>query len=140
MEYRLCELATVSLHVNDPETDPRLDDHLKHEDRINVCEGEELFLHTNVTANGESSSKSVSKFVETPVGSGADSLSASEEATLCPEHECELQLYCNTEGRLKCSQCVLNGACRGHTVTELVTRATVVRVSLIIIRFQRLKR
>ncbi|XP_067263749.1 B box and SPRY domain-containing protein [Chanodichthys erythropterus] len=131
MEYRLCELATVSLHVNDPETDPGPADHPKHEDRINVCEGEELFLHTNVTANGESSTKPVRKFVETPVGSVTDSLSASEEAKLCPEHECELQLYCNTEGRLKCSQCVLDGACRGHTVTELVTRATVVRNQLV---------
>lgn len=128
MDYRLCELATVSLHVNDLETDPGLDDHPKHEDRIR-SEGEELFLNTNVTVNGESSTKPVRNYVETPVGSGADSVSASGEAKLCPEHECELQLYCNTEGRLKCSQCVLDGACQGHTVTELVTRATVVRVS-----------
>lgn len=126
MDYRLCELATVSLHVNDLETDPGLDDHPRHEDRIR-SEGEELFLNTNVTVNGESLTKPVRKYVETPVG--ADSVSASGEAKVCPEHECELQVYCNTEGRLKCSQCVLDGACRGHRVTDLVTRATVVRVS-----------
>ncbi|XP_067296092.1 B box and SPRY domain-containing protein [Pseudorasbora parva] len=129
MEHRLCELATVSLHVNDPETDHGPDDHPKHENRIN--KGKELFLHTDVTVNGESPSKPVRKIVETHVGSGADSLSASGEAKLCPEHECELQLYCHTEGRPKCSQCVSDGDCQGHTVTELVTRATVVRNQLV---------
>jgi len=128
MDYRLCELATVSLHVNDLETDTGLDDRPKQEDRIR-SEGEEPILNANVIVNGESSTKPVRKYVETPVGSGADSVSASVDAKLCPEHECDQQLYCNTEGRLTCSQCVLDGACRGHTVTELVTRATGVRVS-----------
>uniref|UniRef100_A0A671SY45 B-box and SPRY domain containing n=1 Tax=Sinocyclocheilus anshuiensis TaxID=1608454 RepID=A0A671SY45_9TELE len=66
---------------------------------------------------------------ENHVGSGADSISASVEAKLCPVHERELQLYCSTEGRLTCSKCVSDGSCQGHTVTELVTRATVVKVS-----------
>uniref|UniRef100_A0A673GEK6 B box and SPRY domain-containing protein-like n=1 Tax=Sinocyclocheilus rhinocerous TaxID=307959 RepID=A0A673GEK6_9TELE len=53
------------------------------------------------------------------VGSGADSLSTSGEAKLCPVHEQEVQFYCGTEGRLTCSKCVSDGSCQGHEVTEL---------------------
>lgn len=131
-EYRLCELATVSLHVNDLETDSQLDDPSKHQDQIeNVFEGGELFLHTNGTVNGKSLTKPVRKFEESEnaVGNGADSLSISAEAKRCPVHEQELQFYCSTEGRLTCSKCVSDGSCQGHKVSELVTQATVVRVS-----------
>uniref|UniRef100_A0A673GIL3 B box and SPRY domain-containing protein-like n=1 Tax=Sinocyclocheilus rhinocerous TaxID=307959 RepID=A0A673GIL3_9TELE len=51
--------------------------------------------------------------------SGADSLSTSGEAKLCPVHEQEVQFYCGTEGRLTCSKCVSDGSCQGHEVTEL---------------------
>uniref|UniRef100_A0A8C1WW51 B-box and SPRY domain containing n=1 Tax=Cyprinus carpio TaxID=7962 RepID=A0A8C1WW51_CYPCA len=133
-EYRLCELATVSLHVNDLETDSQLDDPSKHQDQIeNVFEGGELFLHTNGTVNGKSLTKPVRKFEESEnaVGNGADSLSISAEAKRCPVHEQELQFYCSTEGRLTCSKCVSDGSCQGHKVSELVTQATVVRNQLV---------
>lgn len=120
-EDRLCELATVSLHVSDLETDPGLDNSSKHDNQINICEGGRLY---NGTVHGESSTKPVLKFV----GSSTDS-SDLGKAKLCAEHKCELQLYCSTEGKLTCSQCVSDGFCQGHAVTELVTRATVVRVS-----------
>ncbi len=136
-EYRLCELATVSLHVNDLETDSQPDDLSKHQDRVgdvcevgHVCEGGGLFSQTNGTVHGESPTKPVSKCEksENAVDSGADSLT-SGEAKLCPVHEQELQFYCVTEGTLTCSKCVSGGSCQGHKVTELVTQATVVRVS-----------
>lgn len=129
--HKLCELTTVSLNVNDLETNFQLDDPPKPQDRVNVCEGGGLFLHSNGTVNGESSTKPERKCEksENHVGSGTDSLSAAGRAKLCPVHERELQLYCSTEGRLTCSKCVSDGSCQGHKVTELVTRATVVRVS-----------
>ncbi|XP_051951889.1 B box and SPRY domain-containing protein-like [Xyrauchen texanus] len=129
-EYRLCELASVSLHVCDPENDPRLDDPPKLDDRINVSEGGGLFTISNGSVNGEPSTKTG----ETTVGDGADSssgLSAPGESKLCSKHGCEQELFCSTEGKLTCSQCVSDGSCQGHTVTELVTRATVVRNQLV---------
>ncbi|XP_056314426.1 B box and SPRY domain-containing protein [Danio aesculapii] len=126
-EDRLCELATVSLHVSDLETDPGLDNSQKHEDQINICEGGRLY---NGTVHGGSSTKPAPEFVDTTVGSSADS-SDLGKAKLCTEHECELELYCSTEGKLTCSQCVSVGFCQGHAVTELVTRATIVRNQLV---------
>lgn len=129
-EYRLCELETVSLHVSDLESDPRLDDPPKQEDQINVSESVGLFSYSNGTVNKESSTKPVNRPVESDV-SDADSRSAPGEPKLCSAHGWALELYCSTEGKLACSKCVSEGFCQGHTVTELVTRATAVRNQLV---------
>lgn len=126
-EYRLCELETVSLHVSDLESDPRLDDPPNQEDQINVSESGGLFSYSNGTVH-ISSTKPVNRPVKSDV-SDAESLSAPGEPKLCSAHGCALELYCSTEGKPACSKCVSDGFCQGHTVTELVTRATVVRVS-----------
>ncbi|XP_051981338.1 LOW QUALITY PROTEIN: B box and SPRY domain-containing protein-like [Xyrauchen texanus] len=129
-EYRHCELAQVFLRVCDQmETDPGLDDPPKQENRQHVSEVDGQFLYSNGTANKESS-----KFGDSPVGDFADSssgVSASGESKLCSKHGCELELYCSTEEKLTCSLCVSDGSCQGHTVTELVTRATIVRNQLV---------
>lgn len=127
-EYRLCELQTVSLHVSDLESDPRLDDPPKQEDQRNVSETGGLLSYSNRTVNKESATEPVNRPVESDV-SDAGSLPASGEVKLCSAHGSALELYCSTEGKLACSKCVSDGFCHGHTVTKLVTRAAVVRVS-----------
>ncbi|XP_065140657.2 B box and SPRY domain-containing protein isoform X1 [Paramisgurnus dabryanus] len=127
-EYRLCELETVSLHVSDQESDHGLDDSPK-EVRKNVFEDGGMFSYTNGTVNRESSTKPV-QIVKNHV-SDANSLSACEEPKVCSDHGCELKLYCSTEGKMICSQCVSDGSCQGHAVTELVTRAAAVRNQLV---------
>lgn len=53
----------------------------------------------------------------------------SGEGDLCVEHESELDWFCGTERKVVCFQCTVVGSCKGHTVTPLADRVTVVRVS-----------
>ena len=53
----------------------------------------------------------------------------SVESELCVEHESELDWFCISEQKMICSHCAIVGSCHGHSVTQLTTRVTAVRVS-----------
>ncbi|TRZ03583.1 hypothetical protein DNTS_013498 [Danionella cerebrum] len=106
-ESRLCELATVSLHVCDP-----MSDHGTGR-RINGSEGGQL-LFNNGNSNEQCPTNSALKLMDREESGIAGSSWNSGTVKQCQEHECELNFYCNTEEKLTCSRCVSGGSCQGH--------------------------
>ncbi|KAL4609459.1 B box and SPRY domain-containing protein-like [Arapaima gigas] len=71
------------------------------------------------------------------VSSGCgDTVSAADdrgsERHLCAQHKAQLDRYCSTDGKLICARCAdTAGACQGHVVMSVASRAAVVRNQLV---------